>query len=113
MEWNCRSECRQRVGVRYAAGFLLAGIRLRIHDLTSPLWRPVDWIIASTSRTNSITTIAVGALIVYVQWHDGLHALLTEGWGWCGGCGAALYGLELWLRRIRGVTPQEEKPSAE
>ena len=92
-----------RDGVRYATGFLLAGIRLRIHDLTSPLWRPVDWIITSTSRTNTIITTAVGALIIYIQWHDGLHTLLTEGWGWCGACGVGLHMLARWVRRIRGI----------
>ncbi|MGW7359450.1 hypothetical protein ACWGI0_23160 [Streptomyces sp. NPDC054802] len=101
------------VGVRDAIGFVLAALRLRVRDLTAPLWGPVDWVIASASRTNTTITAAVGALIVYIQWRDGLHVLITEGWGWCGGCGAALYGLALWLRRVRGITPQEEKPSAE
>ncbi|MFF3726864.1 hypothetical protein ACFYYM_31360 [Streptomyces erythrochromogenes] len=86
-----------------ARGFLYAAVRLRLHDLTRPLWHPLDWILSSGSRTNSLHAAAVGAHIVYIQWHDGLHTLLTEGWSWVGGCALAVgFGLR-WLRKARGI----------
>ncbi|MFD7130382.1 hypothetical protein [Streptomyces sp. NPDC059894] len=89
--------------IRYALGFLGAALRLRLRDLTAPLWLPVDWLLSMDSRTNGSIAAAVGAQIVYIQHEDGLHALLTEGWGWCAGCGIALRLFFGWLRRLRGI----------
>ncbi|MFE0179093.1 hypothetical protein ACFWZ2_42990 [Streptomyces sp. NPDC059002] len=88
---------RQR---RYAAGFVFAAIRMRIGDMAVPLWVPVDWLLASDSRVNAALTCGVGSLAIYIQWQDGLHMLLTEGWAWCAGCGVALRMLFAWLRRV-------------
>lgn len=88
---------------RLARGFVVAGLRMRLHDLCSPLWRPVDWLLTTDSRTNTVTAATVGALVIYIARQDGLHTLLTEGWGWCAGCGGSLYLLFRWLRRIRGI----------
>jgi hypothetical protein len=89
--------------MRYALGFLRAALRLRLRDLAAPLWLPVDWLLSTESRTNGFIAAAVGAQIIYIQHEDGLHALLTEGWGWCAGCGIALRLFFGWLRRIRGI----------
>ncbi|OEJ22470.1 hypothetical protein BGK67_33605 [Streptomyces subrutilus] len=97
---------------QHARGFLYAAVRLRLHDLTRPLWYPLDWILSSGSRTNSLHAMAVGAHIIYIQWHDGLHTLLTEGWSWVGGCALAVgFGLR-WLRKARGIelaTPEAKE----
>ncbi|WP_416956154.1 hypothetical protein [Streptomyces sp. Agncl-13] len=93
----------RRRRLRYALGFLWAALRMRLHDLTAPLWLPVDWLLSVESRTHGFITLAVGAQVVYVAYEDGLHALVTEGWGWCAGCGIALRLLVGRLRRIRGI----------
>ncbi|MFF3963778.1 hypothetical protein ACFYZI_19730 [Streptomyces griseorubiginosus] len=89
--------------MRYALGFLWAALRMRLHDLAAPVWAPVDWLLSTDSRTNGFIAFVVGAQVVYIQHEDGLHALLTEGWGWCAGCGVALRLFAGWLRRIRGI----------
>ncbi|WP_410092624.1 hypothetical protein [Streptomyces sp. uw30] len=87
----------------YALGFLWAALRMRLRDLVAPLWLPVDWLLLTESRANGLITAAVGTQVVYIQHEDGLHTLLTEGWGWCAGCGIALRLLIGWLRRLRGI----------
>ncbi|MFF5808234.1 hypothetical protein ACFY8A_33360, partial [Streptomyces sp. NPDC012746] len=67
-----------------AAGFVKAAARMRLHDMTRLLWRPVDWTLLTDNRTNSLISLGVGALAVYIQATDGLHALLTNGWEPCG-----------------------------
>lgn len=89
--------------MRYAGGFLCAAVRLRIRDLVTPLWRPIDWLLATESRTRTVMTLAVGTQVIYIVRQDGLYKLLTEGWGWCAGCAVALHFLFRWLRTIRGV----------
>ncbi|MFD7475678.1 hypothetical protein ACFV8Z_26850 [Streptomyces sp. NPDC059837] len=89
--------------MRYAFGFLWAALRMRLHDVAAPLWMPVDWLLSTESRTHGSIALAVGAQVVYIQYEDGVHALLTEGWGWCAGCGIALKLFVSWLRRIRGI----------
>lgn len=89
--------------MRYAIGFLWAALRMRLSDLAAPLWMPVDWLLSVESRTHGFIALAVGAQILYIQYEDGLHALVTEGWGWCAGCGIALRLFVGWLRRIRGI----------
>ena len=93
----------RRRRLRYALGFLWAALRMRLRDLTGPLWLPVDWLLSVESRTHGFITLAVGAQVVYIEYEDGLHALVTEGWGWCAGCGIALRLLVGRLRRIRGI----------
>ncbi|MFD4560115.1 hypothetical protein ACFWP5_38360 [Streptomyces sp. NPDC058469] len=93
----------RRRRLRYALGFLWAALRMRLRDLTAPLWLPVDWLLSVETRTHGFITLAVGAQVVYVECEDGFHALVTEGWGWCAGCGIALRLFVGWLRRIRGI----------
>lgn len=89
--------------MRYAIGFLWAAVRMRVRDLVAPLWVPVDWLLSVESRTRGTIAFGVGAQVVFIQYEDGLHALVTEGWGWCAGCGVALRLFVGWLRRIRGI----------
>ncbi|MEU9454598.1 hypothetical protein [Streptomyces sp. NPDC048277] len=89
--------------MRYATGFLWAALRMRFHDLAAPLWTPVDWLLSAESRTRGVIALTVGTQVVYVEYQDGFHALVTEGWGWCAGCGVALRMFVGWLRRIRGI----------
>lgn len=89
--------------LRYTGGFFVAALRMRLSDTVAPAWKPVDWLLAGESRTRTTTTFAVGAQVIYVVKEDGLHGLLTEGWGWCGGCAVALTFFFRWLRRVRGV----------
>ncbi|MFE6194148.1 hypothetical protein [Streptomyces sp. NPDC057838] len=98
---------------RLARGYLLAAIRMRVHDVAAPAWRPVDWLLASESRTRPATVLIVGGQIVYIQATDGLHMLLTEGWAWCGACALAVTGLFRWLRRIRGIELAASSPPEE
>jgi hypothetical protein len=87
----------------YVIGFLWAALRMRLRDLGAPLWTPVDWLLSTDSRVQGFIALTVGAQVVYVQYQDGFHALVTEGWGWCAGCGVALRLLIGWLRKIRGI----------
>ncbi len=89
--------------MQYAIGFLWAALRMRLRDLVAPLWMPVDWLLSVESRAHTLIALAVGAQILYIRHEDGLHALVTEGWGWCGGCGITLRLFVSWLRRIRGI----------
>ncbi|MBK3633821.1 hypothetical protein ACWC9X_21800 [Streptomyces asoensis] len=89
--------------LRYAVGFLLAALRMRLRDLAAPLWMPVDWLLSAESRTRGCIASVVGAQILYIQHEDGLHALVTEGWGWCGGCAITLRLFAGRLRRLRGI----------
>lgn len=76
---------------------------MRLSDIAQPAWAPVDWVLAAETRCSTLIATCVGSLVIYIDWHDGFHTLVTEGWGWCGGCGLALFGLARWLRRIRGI----------
>ncbi|MFE5858306.1 hypothetical protein ACFQ61_34445 [Streptomyces sp. NPDC056500] len=86
--------------LRCSTGFLIAAARYRLHDMTAPLWRPIDWLLATGRRT--IASI-VGAQALYIVGDGGLPALVTEIWEPCGIAGAALFTLSRWLRRVRGA----------
>ncbi|MER5559673.1 hypothetical protein ABT071_13815 [Streptomyces sp. NPDC002506] len=103
----------QRQRLRLVVGFLFAAIRFRIHDALGLLWAPVDWVLTERSRSETLIALTVGAQVIYIAWNDGMHALLTEGWGWCGGCGGALYLLTRWLRRLRGIELAAVRPGNE
>ena len=98
---------------RYAAGFVLAAVRFRLHDLGRPLWRPVDWLLSRDSRTNGFIATVVGAQAIYIVDDGGLPALVTEIWEPCGILGAGLYVLARWLRRVRGIELATTSPSPE
>ncbi len=89
--------------VCHATGFLVAAVKIRGAALAGPLWRPVDWLLSVESRSTAVTVAVVGMQIIYIQRHDGLYKLLTEGWGWCAGCAVALHFFFRWLRKIRGI----------
>ncbi|MEV7325255.1 hypothetical protein [Streptomyces sp. NPDC093970] len=86
-----------------AAGFLIAAIRLRTHDLFYRLWRPVDWMLTSQRRRETAVATPPALLTIYIAERDGLHTLLTEGWGWITGCGIATFAVTRWLQRLRGM----------
>lgn len=89
--------------LRYVLGFLSAALKMRAHDLGGPLWRPVDWLLASTSRTNTLITLVVGSLLVYFARDGGFHGVLADGTEPCAIIGGGLYVLTRWLRRVRGI----------
>lgn len=89
--------------VWHASGFMIAAVRIRSHAISAPLWRPIDWVLACESRTRTSITLAVGVQVIYIQKHDGFYSLVTEGWGWCGGCAVALHFFAKWLRKVRGI----------
>ncbi|MDX3726845.1 hypothetical protein [Streptomyces caniscabiei] len=100
---------------RLVAHFLVAAVRMRLHDMAQPVWRPVDWVLRAQSRTNGFITAMVGAQAIYIVDDGGVRALVTEVWEPCGIAGAALFVLSRWLRRLRGIelaTP-EPKPTDE
>ncbi|MFD9068303.1 hypothetical protein ACFVZ3_43100 [Kitasatospora purpeofusca] len=86
-----------------ALGFVVAALRLRLHDLSRPVWAPVDWILSAPSRVRTAITALVGTQAVYIDATGGLHELLTDGVQACGVTGAGLYGLSRWLLRVRAV----------
>ncbi|WP_328828948.1 hypothetical protein OHT77_15205 [Streptomyces sp. NBC_00252] len=90
-----------------ALGFLCAAVHMRVRDLARPLWRPVDWLLRKSSRTNGFIATLVGAQAIYIVGDDGLVALVAEVWEPCTFFAAALYGLSRWLRHIRGIVPDE------
>ncbi|MFE1849902.1 hypothetical protein [Streptomyces sp. NPDC059489] len=98
-----------------ALGFLLASLRMRLHDLARPAWRPVDWLLRAETRTNAFITTVVGAQAIYIVGDGGLGALATEVWEPCGAASAALYLLARWLRRVRGIelATSESEPADE
>ncbi|WP_225796320.1 hypothetical protein [Streptomyces aculeolatus] len=86
-----------------ARGFVLAALRMRLHDLATPLLRPVDWLLSKESRTNCFITLIVGAQAIYIVGDGGIPALVTEIWEPCGVLGGALYVLARWMRAVRGI----------
>jgi hypothetical protein len=88
---------------RLAAGFVFAAVRMRVKDLATPLWLPVDWLLATEPRTRTFIALAVGGQAIYIVGDGGLAALFTEIWEPCGAFGGALYALSRWLRRVRGI----------
>ncbi|MFD9068382.1 hypothetical protein ACFVZ3_43505 [Kitasatospora purpeofusca] len=90
-----------------AAGFLWAGLRLGLRDTLGALWRPVDWVLASASRTRNTIAAATGTLAVYVDATGGLHQLMTTGAVICPTTTGTLYALAHWLRRVRGTEPTD------
>ncbi|MFJ9347888.1 hypothetical protein [Streptomyces sp. NPDC101237] len=92
---------RQRSSL--ALGFLLAALRMRMHDVVQPAWRPVDWVLRAPSRTNAFIASVVGAQAIYIVGDDGFAALVTEVWEPCGIAGASIFALARWLGRVRGI----------
>ena len=88
---------------RYGLGVLLAALRCRIRDGLEHLWRPIDWVVATRNRRETFIGSPPALLVIYIVDHDGMHTLLTEGWGWVGGCGAATFALVRWLQRVRAI----------
>lgn len=86
-----------------AGGFLIAALQLRLHDSLGLMWRPVDWILASTSRIATTITAATGSLAVYINFTDGMHELLTTGVPTCTATALSLSAVAWWLRRVRAV----------
>ncbi|MFD9500612.1 hypothetical protein [Streptomyces sp. NPDC060035] len=70
----------------FAVGFLLAAVRARLHDLARPAWRPVDWLLRASSRTNGYIAPAVGAQAIYIVGDGSLPALAPR----CGSRAALL-----------------------
>lgn len=93
----------RRQQVWHAMGFVVAAVRMRARAISEPLWQPVDWLLSSESRVRTAIALAVGAQVIYIARADGLHGLVTDGWGWCGGCAVALHFLFQWLRKVRGI----------
>lgn len=94
-----------------ALGFTLAAVRMRLHDLARPAWRPVDWLLRTSTRTNAFITAIVGGQAIYIVGDGGLAALVTQVWEPCGVAGASLFALARWLRRVRGIevaSPESE-----
>ncbi|MGW4047314.1 hypothetical protein [Streptomyces sp. NPDC004721] len=86
-----------------ALGFLFAALRMRVRDVVRPVWRPVDWVLRTSSRTNAFITAVVGAQAIYIVGDDGLTAMVAGAWEPCGATGASLFALARWLRRVRGI----------
>jgi hypothetical protein len=86
-----------------AAGFVVAAIRMRLHDTLGWTWRPVEWLLFKDSRTNGFIATVVGAQAIYIVDDGGIPALVTEIWEPCGILGTGLYVLARWLRRVRGI----------
>ncbi|MEU6459922.1 hypothetical protein [Streptomyces sp. NPDC047065] len=89
--------------MRLALGFLVAAIRMRVHDVAAPLWGPVDWLLSVESRSNTAVALLVGGQAVYITGDGGLGALFTEIWEPCAICGGTLYVFFRWLRKVRGI----------
>ncbi|MFK3734555.1 hypothetical protein ACI2LJ_30300 [Streptomyces sp. NPDC088090] len=99
--------------VLHSFGFIVAALRYRLSDLAAPGWRVIDWVLARNSRTNSVTALGVGSHVIYIVGEHGLEILLTEGLSWLAGSGACLVGLQLWLRRVRNITPADARQAEE
>ncbi|MFF0095296.1 hypothetical protein ACFYSF_35940 [Streptomyces canus] len=98
----------------YSLGFVCAALNMRARDVVRPLWRPIDWILSKSSRTNGLIAFLVGSQAIYIVGDAGLAALITEVWEPCAVAGAALYGLAHWLRNIRGIElPPRERQKAD
>ncbi|MFF8777150.1 hypothetical protein ACF07W_07755 [Streptomyces sp. NPDC015140] len=91
------------VQLRLAVGFLVASVRMRLHDVSAPLWVPVDWLLSAELRSNTVIAVLVGMQAVYIAGDGGLGALVAEVWEPCGIFGGALYMLFRWLRGVRGI----------
>lgn len=95
---------------QYALGFFVAALRFILRDSLGRLWHPVDWMLARRNRREAFIGVPPALLVLYIAKHDGVHTLLTEGWGWVGGCGVAMFALVCWLQRVRGIEVAEGSP---
>jgi hypothetical protein len=91
------SPARQRL---MTIGFLVAALRMRLRDAARPAWRPIDWLLGTTSRTNGFIATVVGTQAIYIVGHQGLAALMTQVWEPCGIAGASLYALAVLSRDV-------------
>lgn len=93
-----------------AVGYLLAGLRLRLHDTVGVLWVPVDWVLGAGSRTGAAIAAATGTMAVGIDATGGLDRLLGIGVAACTTTAASLSGLTRWLRRVRGIELAAQVP---
>jgi hypothetical protein len=103
-EWRAHLDGRtawQRRGD--VGGFLLAAVRMRLRDLARPVWRPVDWVLATEDRTNAFIALPVALLALYICATEGVHAFIAEKWLGCPALAGVLYVFTRWLRRVRGI----------
>ncbi|MFE0330094.1 hypothetical protein ACFW08_25520 [Streptomyces sp. NPDC058960] len=85
----------------YARGLVYASLRIRAAALIGPLWRPVDWLLASNKRVDTVIAAIVGAMAIYLG--RNLHDLLTDASGPCALTFALLKAGAARLRRMRGI----------
>ncbi|MFE3202230.1 hypothetical protein [Embleya sp. NPDC059237] len=93
----------QRVRMVTALGFVVAALRMRVADCVDSAWRPVDWLLRTEARTNTLVAGAVGSLVIHLVRTDGLHDMITQNWQAPTALGAGLMVLARWLRRIRNI----------
>ncbi|MEE4546355.1 hypothetical protein V2S66_30885 [Streptomyces sp. V4-01] len=94
---------------RQIRGYYRSAVRARLRNGTRSLWRPVDWVLVSSSRTQTIIAAAVGAQAVYIDVEHGLDALMTVGFACCGSCAAILVAAAAGLRRVRSLELAERQ----
>ncbi|MFE3124485.1 hypothetical protein ACFXHD_13815 [Streptomyces hydrogenans] len=99
--------------VRYSIGFVVAALHYRLSDIVAPGWRVIDWLLATHSRTDSFAALAVGGQAIYIMKAHGLDILLTEGPAWMLATAGGIVGGAMWLRKNRGIKPQEARQPAE
>ncbi|WP_158778680.1 hypothetical protein [Streptomyces cellulosae] len=85
----------------HARGLVYASVRIRAGALIQPLWRPVDWLLASSKRVDTVIAVIVGAMAIYLS--RNLHELLVEASGPCALAITLLKTGAARLRRVRGV----------
>ncbi|MFI6513588.1 hypothetical protein ACIBCT_38795 [Streptosporangium sp. NPDC050855] len=108
LEWAADLE-RSPKPVRYASGLVWAALRMRLADLTGPLWRAACWMLTTEARTWGPLGIVIALAVVNIY-----H---SQGWGTAFFTGlveitAVAQGVQ-WLRKRWGVTVKGSKKQPE
>ncbi|WP_125935297.1 hypothetical protein [Streptomyces sp. WAC 06738] len=89
--------------LHHALGIVVAAVKLRLHGFAGTWWRPVDWVLSTQERTNTLIALAVGAHIIYLSHTAGLGQVIAVDWQSPVGLAAGLVWLSSWLKKRRGI----------
>ncbi|MYT83040.1 hypothetical protein YW3DRAFT_07373 [Streptomyces sp. MnatMP-M77] len=87
--------------IAHASGFICAAFRIRITTALQRAWKPVDWLLVSNQRVNSVITALTGMMAIYLS--RDISDLLNAVFGPCGVAFLALKAASVRLRQMRGI----------
>lgn len=87
--------------IAHASGFIYAAFRIRTTMALQRVWKPVDWLLVSNQRVNSVITALTGIMAIYLS--RDVSDLLNAVFGPCGAAFLVLKAGSVRLRQVRGI----------